>query len=79
MRYVYILRSLSEPEKYYTGQTTNLKQRLTDHNAAKVLHTSKFVPWELKTYIAFSDEEQALAFEKYLKTASGRALAKKRL
>jgi hypothetical protein len=33
----------------------------------------------LKTYIAFSDEKQAIAFEKYLKTASGRAFAKKRL
>jgi hypothetical protein len=34
---------------------------------------------EDKTYIAFSDEKQAFAFEKYLKSASGRAFAKKRL
>ena len=36
-------------------------------------------PWRLKTYIAFSDEAQAIAFEKYLKSGSGRAFAKKRL
>ena len=35
--------------------------------------------WRLKTYIAFSDEAQAIAFEKYLKSGSGRAFAKKRL
>jgi predicted GIY-YIG superfamily endonuclease len=44
-----------------------------------VPHTSKYAPWRLKTYIAFSDALQALQFEKYLKSASGRAFAKKRL
>ena len=33
----------------------------------------------MKTYVAFSDETQAFAFEKYLKSGSGRAFAKKRL
>jgi hypothetical protein len=40
---------------------------------------SKYRPWRVKTYIAFSDEARAFAFEQYLKTASGRAFAKKRL
>ncbi|RKY07882.1 MAG: GIY-YIG nuclease family protein, partial [Planctomycetota bacterium] len=43
------------------------------------VHTSKFVPWRVKTAIAFTNNERALAFEKYLKSASGRAFAKKRL
>jgi hypothetical protein len=30
-----------------------------------------------KDYIAFSDEQRATAFEKYLKSGSGRAFAKK--
>jgi hypothetical protein len=34
---------------------------------------------ELKTYVAFSNERQAFAFETYLKSASRRAFAKKRL
>ncbi len=46
---------------------------------AKFPHTSKFRPWRLKTYIAFNDVKQAFAFEKYLKSGSGRAFAKKRL
>jgi len=42
-------------------------------------HTAKFKPWRLVTYVAFSDKAKAVAFERYLKTASGRAFAKKRL
>jgi putative endonuclease len=56
-----------------------LKQRLGQHNAGGVSHTSKFRPWQIKTAVAFADRQRAAAFEKYLKTASGRAFAKKRL
>jgi len=79
MHYVYILRSLTSPERYYTGVTSNLRERLAKHNSKTVEYTSKYTPWEIKTYIAFSDEKQAFEFEKYLKSASGRAFAKKRL
>jgi predicted GIY-YIG superfamily endonuclease len=79
MRYVYILRSLNGVEHYYVGVTEDLRARLKKHNSGEVPHTSKFVPWKIKTYIAFSDEKQAVAFEKYLKSASGRTFAKKRL
>ncbi|OKO69827.1 GIY-YIG nuclease family protein [Bradyrhizobium sp. AS23.2] len=79
MFYVYILKSKSDPDRYYVGMTSDLRARLKKHNAGEVSHTSKFTPWELKTYVAFSDEQQAIAFEKYLKSASGRAFAKKRL
>ena len=79
MQYVYVLRSITEPERYYVGTTADLKARLAKHNAGEVPHTSKFAPWQIKTYLAFADEVQAFAFEKYLKTASGRAFAKKRL
>jgi len=46
---------------------------------ARLPHTSKYGPWRIKTYIAFNNEKQAVAFEKYLKSPSGRAFAKKRL
>ena len=79
MKYVYILRSIAFPDRHYTGITDNLKMRLARHNAKEMTHTSKYAPWQLKTYVAFSDEKQAFEFEQYLKTASGRAFAKKRL
>ena len=79
MWYVYIIRSINSPDQEYTGATRDLKQRLSDHNSGKSTHTSKFAPWELRWYCAFPDKYKALDFEKYLKSASGRAFAKKRL
>ena len=79
MLYVYILRSLDDPERHYVGVTSNLDARLDKHNSGHVSHTSKHRPWSIKSYVAFADEQQAYAFEKYLKSASGRAFAKKRL
>ena len=76
MKYVYILESL-DSEHFYVGTTEDLRARLAKHNAGEVPHTSKFGPWRLRTYVAFSDEQPAIAFEKYLKSGSGRAFAKK--
>ncbi|WP_441232892.1 GIY-YIG nuclease family protein [Bradyrhizobium sp. 930_D9_N1_4] len=78
MKYVYILESLDSLH-FYVGITDDLRARLKKHNAGEVPHTSKYGPWRLKTYVAFSNEQQAAAFERYLKSASGRAFAKKRL
>ena len=78
MTYVYILRSVSG-DHYYVGMTEDLKNRLSRHNAGDVPHTAKYRPWVVKTYVALSDTERAVNFERYLKTASGRAFAKKHL
>jgi putative endonuclease len=78
MHYVYMLESLSEPDRIYVGITTDLRRRWREHNSGKVIHTSKHLPWRVKTYLAFSDRDQAYKFERYLKSASGRAFAKKR-
>jgi putative endonuclease len=78
MLYVYIL-SIAFPEHFYVGLTHDLRARLRKHNDGEVPHTAKFRPWRLKTYVAFSDHQKAAEFEKYLKSASGRAFAKKRL
>jgi predicted GIY-YIG superfamily endonuclease len=79
MKYVYLLRSLSAPAQRYVGITSSLKERLRTHNAGKSPHTSKFLPWELVTYVCFQDDQRAIDFERYLKSGSGRAFANKRL
>jgi putative endonuclease len=78
MKYVYILRSL-DSEHFYIGMTDDLRARLAKHKAGEVPYTSKFRPWTVKTYVGFSDETRAVEFERYLKSSSGRAFAKKRL
>jgi predicted GIY-YIG superfamily endonuclease len=79
MRYVYLLRSEKHEDQRYVGVTSDLKQRVADRNAGKSPHTSKYMPWKLVTYVAFSDEQKAEAFERYLKSGSGHAFARKRL
>ena len=79
MRYVYLIRSIQYPKQKYIGVTSDVKSRLNAHNEGKSSHTSKFKPWELISYIAFSDTSQAADFELYLKSGSGRAFANKRL
>ena len=77
--YVYILESEAKPVHFYVGCTEDLRARLHKHNRGEVPHTGRFRPWKVKTAIAFSNQERAFAFERYLKSSSGRAFARKRL
>ena len=79
MYYIYIIRSLKDSNKIYKGFTENLKQRIKDHNLGKSKYTSENKPWELIFFSGFKNKKQALNFEKYLKSASGIAFARKRL
>ena len=74
-RFVYILRSRSDRNVYYTGVTSNVRRRLSEHNAGQCSHTGRNRPWELDLVIAFRDEARALTFERYLKSGSGCAFA----
>jgi predicted GIY-YIG superfamily endonuclease len=79
MFYVYLLRSIPNPDQTYIGYTEDLKTRLQAHNHGQSPHTSKYRPWNLITYLSFNDKARALSFEKYLKSHSGKAFANKRL
>lgn len=79
MHYVYLIESVGDPTKRYIGVTGDLKARLDEHNSGKSAYTSKHRPWRLITYVAFTDRAQAEAFERYLKSGSGHAFARKRL
>ena len=78
MHYVYALKSC-DSNNSYIGYSTDLKKRLADHNAGKSKHTAKFKPWEIVFYSAFSTKSKAIDFERYLKSASGKAFLRKRL
>jgi putative endonuclease len=66
MKYVYLLQSLDHPDETYVGMSDDLKSRFAAHNAGRSPHTAKFKPWRLVTYIAFSDDQKAVDFERYL-------------
>lgn len=77
MHYVYILKLSNN--SYYVGQTSDLRKRIKDHNSGNTRHTKKFMPVELVFYCGFKFKDKAVAFEKYLKSGSGKAFKKKRL
>jgi putative endonuclease len=62
MTYAYIIRGLPDSSKRYFGITSDLKVRLKDHNAGRSLHTAKYGPWRLETYIASADRQKAIMF-----------------
>ena len=67
MYYTYIIESIESSSKHYIGYSSDLRQRLLDHNAGKCPSTARYRPWKLIQYTAFESVERALAFEKYLK------------
>ena len=76
---VYVLRSVARPWRYYTGLTGDLRGRLEQHNAGRCRPTASGRPWQLDMAIRFADVDRAVAFEKYLKSGSGVAFAKRHL
>jgi putative endonuclease len=74
---VYVLKSETAPARYYTGLTSNLAARLDAHNVGQCPHTASGRPWTIDLILEFSDERRALAFERYLKSGSGSAFAKR--
>jgi predicted GIY-YIG superfamily endonuclease len=76
-RHVYVLRSTAQPQRYYTGLTSNVAARVEAHNAGCCPHTATGRPWHVIVSIEFADEEHAIKFERYLKSGSGCAFAKR--
>ncbi len=77
MIFVYILQSEIDDSRYYVGLTDAIERRLVEHNSGKSIHTNKYRPWRIVVSIGFSDPAKATAFERCLKSGSGRAFAKK--
>ena len=59
---VYILFSKTSL-KYYTGQTSNLEDRLFRHNSGLSLSTKSGIPWTLIYQIQFNTRSEALQLE----------------
>jgi putative endonuclease len=77
MQYVYILRC--NDGSSYTGCTGDLRERFARHSKGHVPATKSRIPVTLLFYCAFDNKSMGFAFEKYLKSGSGRAFMNKRL
>jgi putative endonuclease len=76
-RFVYILKSMDHPDQYYVGVTSDVAARMAAHNAGLTPSTMKHRPWRTLVVIEFDEEQPAIAFERYLKTGSGREFARR--
>ena len=74
--YVYFLE-LSNGD-IYVGSTDDLRRRVASHQQRHVVSTSKYTPVVLRSYVAVADELTARRLERYFKSGSGKAFAKKR-
>jgi len=76
-RFVYVLRNDEHASDFYVGLTSDVRARLRDHNTGRCSHTPSRGPWQLHAVVELSDQETAVRFERYLKSGSGRAFAKR--
>ena len=76
-RIVYVLKNAEAVPRYYIGLTSDATERLAAHSAGHCPHTAKHRPWQHHVVIEFGDEARAVRFERYLKSGSGRAFAKR--
>jgi len=72
---VYILNCVDR--KIYTRCSNDFDDRLIRHQTGKVKFTQSRFPVSVLLTISFYDKYKAFAFEKYLKSGSGRAFSKK--
>ncbi len=78
MHHVYVIEAESS-DKRYIGYTTDLRQRLADHNRHKNVSMSKESKWKLIYCETYVNKMDALGREKFLKSGSGWRFLKKQL
>lgn len=66
MHYVYLIYS-RKLEKFYVGETSDLRRRLSEHNQGKSFSTQYGRPWEVIYYEAYASKHAALVRERRLK------------
>jgi putative endonuclease len=72
---VYILFS-QQFNKHYTGFSSNLQERLKSHNKLGHDWTARYRPWKLIYTKKFESKQEAIAYQQWLKTGSGRDFIK---
>jgi predicted GIY-YIG superfamily endonuclease len=60
------------------GITADLDERIRTHNAGGSPLTLKYRPWRIVLHLCFKNDHRTVEFERYLKSGSGHAFAKKR-
>jgi putative endonuclease len=76
--FIYILQSKLD-KNFYTGFTSNLKNRFKEHNSGRVESTKSRRPFNLVYFEGCLSKKDAMMRELYLKTAWGKRYIKNRI
>ncbi|MDP3697584.1 MAG: GIY-YIG nuclease family protein [Candidatus Taylorbacteria bacterium] len=76
MYYTYILKS-DKNNKYYIGSTSDLNQRLNQHNSGKVKSTKLYRPWSIYYFEKLDNEKDAILRERQIKSWKSRKMIEK--
>jgi putative endonuclease len=76
--YAYVLRSVNFPRNYI-GFSSNIENRLEQHNSGKTTSTRPYKPWVLMFYEEFETKLEAIKREKWLKSGIGREFIKSKI
>ena len=77
MHYAYVAQSIPIPEYLYKGHCSDLSKRLKEHNRGLTKSLRGKLPVRIVYFEVFETLEQAIAREKYFKSAAGRRYLKK--
>ena len=75
MFFTYVLQS--DKNRYYTGHTSNLEKRLSEHNDGMTKSTKSASSWKVIYSKEFQTRSEAMQHEKWLKTGVGREFLKR--
>jgi putative endonuclease len=78
MFYAYVLRSIKH-DYFYKGHCRDLEKRIAQHNSGMTISVMPYIPLVLVYFETFDTEAEAIAREKYFKTAAGRRFLKNKL
>lgn len=62
--------------KHYYGYTTNIEARLLSHNQSGNDWTAKYRPWIVIHIKEFATKQEAMQYEKWMKSGVGRVFIK---
>jgi putative endonuclease len=71
--FVYVIKSIGN-SIHYIGSTSDLANRLADHNAGRSRFTKGHRPWDLILSEEYETKAEAIRREKYLKSGKGREI-----
>ena len=68
---VYVLQSITFPERHYIGYTENIERRIKEHNSAKTKSLVRYLPMKVIHIETYGTQQEAMRREPQIKKYKG--------